>query len=171
MEAWGHAIVLFSAASDRGRWVLVVLLSVGRRAVSLTVLAEEQLTAVPATTRPAEPASPCLACLRRPRFHFSIRVALCSGAPRLAPTAGRRELVKSSKSTDVQRLPLSHSTDSDGLGMEGSHEKFIMPLTLKLSLHASLRPHEPCATGTPPRLTDWTGPKMLLSAGGICMNA
>lgn len=61
MEARGHAIVLFSAAPDRGGLVLVVLLSGGRRAVSLTFLAEEQLTAVPATTRPAEPASPCLA--------------------------------------------------------------------------------------------------------------
>lgn len=63
------------------------------------------------------PLSPLRLALRRPRFHFSIRVALCSSAPRLAPTAGRRELVKSSRSTDVQRLPSSHSTDSDRLGI------------------------------------------------------
>lgn len=69
MEAWGHAIVLFSAAPDRGMWVLVVLLFVGKRAVPLTVLAEWQLTAVPATTRPAEPASPCPAASKVSFLH------------------------------------------------------------------------------------------------------
>lgn len=86
MEAWGHAIVLFSAAPDRGRWVLVVLLSVARRAVSLTVLAEEQLTAVPATTRPAEPASPCLASSKVSFLHQGCSVL---GRPKAGANSGK----------------------------------------------------------------------------------
>lgn len=80
---------------------------------------------------------------------------MCSGAPRLAPTAGGRELVKSSKSTDIQRLPRHTAPDSDGFGIVGSHEKFSMPMT-PMSMHASLRPHKRCAAGTPPSVTGWT---------------
>lgn len=86
MEAWGHAIVLFSAAPNRGRWVLVVLLFVGRRAVSLAVLAEEQLTAVPATTRPAEPASPCLASFKVSFLHQGCSVL---GRPKAGANSGK----------------------------------------------------------------------------------
>lgn len=100
MEAWGHAIVLFSAAPDRGWLVLVVLLSAGRRAVSLNVLAEEQLTAVPATTRPAEPASPCLAPSKVSFLHQGCSVL---ERPKAGANSGKTGTCQSLESTDVQR--------------------------------------------------------------------
>jgi hypothetical protein len=150
MEARGHAIVLFSAAPDRGRWVSVMLLPAGKRAVlSLSLLRSNSRRLPP---RPV-PLSPLRLALRRPRFHFSIKVVLCSSAPRLAPAAGSRELVKSSKSTDVQAPPSSHSTDSDRLGIVWSHEGSGMPIN-PMSLHASFRHHKRRAAGTPPSVTD-----------------
>lgn len=114
MEARGHAIVLFSAGADRGRWVLVVLLSVGGRAVSLTVLAEEQLTAVPATTRPAEPASPCLAS---PEVSFLHQGCYVLGRPKAGANSGRPGILSSPRraQTSSASLVTQHPTQ---MGLE-----------------------------------------------------
>lgn len=112
MEAWVHAIVLFSAAPDRGRLVLVVLLSAGRRAISLNVLAEEQLTAVPATTRPAEPASPCLASSKVSFLHQGCSVLERSKAGANSGKTGTCQVFEEHRRSAP---PSSHSTDSDRL--------------------------------------------------------
>ena len=150
MEARGHAIVLFSAALDRG-WVGVsLLLPAGQRAVSPTVLAEEQLPAVPATTRPAEPASPCPASLKVSFLHQGCSVL---ERPKAGANSGKPGACQVLDEHRHSAPPSSHRTDSDTLGIVRSHEKFGMLMTQML-LHASAQPHKRRAAGTPRNVTD-----------------
>jgi hypothetical protein len=136
---------LFSAAPDRAS---VVPLPTGKRAGSLTVLAEEQLPAAPATTRPAEPAS---SCPMPPKVSFLHHGCPLSGCPKAGANSGKprtRQVLQEHRRSATPILPSSHSTDSDGRGIAWSHEGFGMPID-PIPPWASFRPHKRCAAGTP----------------------